>query len=97
MGWALAAPEKRKTLAQLSVSDEITPETREAGNRAGLPLAELIARVLQSSSMNKVPPAFVFALMNSVAESTMDFVAQDRANAAKYSKVGFEALWRMVG
>ena len=96
IGWALAAPEKRRALAQLDVSDEITRETREAGNRAMLPLADLIGRVRESSSMNRVPPAFMFALMNAVAESTMDFIAKDRSNAKAHSKVGFEALWRMM-
>ena len=97
IGWALAAPEKRRALAQLEVSDEITPETRAAGRRVMLPLADLIGRVRQSSSMNKIPSGFVFALMNAVAESTMDFVVKDRANAKAHSKVGFEALWRMIG
>jgi hypothetical protein len=31
-----------------------------------------------------------------VAESTIDFMAQDSANAKKHCRVGFEALWRMV-
>ena len=46
--------------------------------------------------MQKAPMGFVVALMNSVAEATMDFMTQDPANAKKHSKVGFEALWRML-
>jgi hypothetical protein len=38
----------------------------------------------------------VLTLMNSVAESTLDFMAQDPANAKKHSRAGFDALWRMV-
>lgn len=97
MGWALAAPEKRRALAQLSVSDEITPETRATGHKTMQHLADLIGRVRQAGSMRKVSPTFVLALMNSVAESTMDFTAADRANAKTHSKDGFEALWRMMG
>ena len=97
MDWALAAPEKRRALAQLSVSDEITPETRATGNKAMLSLADLMGRVRHASSMHRVPPGFVLALMNSVAESTMDFIANDQANAKAHSKSGFEALWRMMG
>jgi hypothetical protein len=33
--------------------------------------------------------------MNSVAEATMDFMAQDPANAKKHCRTGFDALWRM--
>src|SRR5580693_10378746 len=33
MNWAVSHPEKRRALAQLSVSDEITPETLAAGHK----------------------------------------------------------------
>jgi diacylglycerol kinase len=39
---------------------------------------------------------FVVAIMNSVAEATIDFMTQDSTHARKYSKEGFEALWRVV-
>src|SRR5271156_5325377 len=34
MNWALSFPEKRRALAQLDVSDEITPSTRTAAGKA---------------------------------------------------------------
>lgn len=39
---------------------------------------------------------FVVAIMNSVAEATMDFMAQDPTNATKYCKIGFDTLWRAL-
>jgi hypothetical protein len=39
---------------------------------------------------------FLGTLMNAVAESTMEFMTQDPANAKKHCKTGFEALWRMI-
>ncbi len=97
MGWALLFPEKRRALAQLGVSDEITPEIRTAANKATAGTAELMERVRASGSMRKLPMAFVLGLMNAVAEATMDYVAQDQVNAKKHSKAGFDALWRMAG
>jgi hypothetical protein len=38
----------------------------------------------------------IVGIMNSVAEATMDFMAQDPARAKKHCKVGFEALWRVI-
>jgi hypothetical protein len=46
--------------------------------------------------MRKVPLGFVLAIMNAVAESTMDYMTQDATNAKKHCKEGFDALWRMV-
>jgi AcrR family transcriptional regulator len=96
MNWALSNPEKRRALAQLGVSDEITSETRAAGHKTMAPVAGLLERGRANGPMQRAPMGFVVALMNSVAEATMDFMTQDPANAKKHSKVGFDALWRML-
>jgi AcrR family transcriptional regulator len=92
----ISNPEKRRALAQLSVSDEITPETRAAGHKMMAPVADLLERARANGPMQKVSKGFLVALMNSVAEATMDFMTQDPANAKKHSKEGFDALWRML-
>jgi AcrR family transcriptional regulator len=97
MNWAISNPDKRRALAQLNVSDEITPETRAAGHKMMAPIAELLERARSHGAMQKVSMGFLAALMNSVAEATMDYMTQDPANAKKHSKEGFDALWRMMG
>jgi AcrR family transcriptional regulator len=96
MNWALANPQKRRALEQLGVSDEITAETRAAGHKTMAPIAELLERGRANGPVHKASMGFVVALMNSVAEATMDFMTRDPANAKKHCKVGFEALWRML-
>jgi AcrR family transcriptional regulator len=96
MHWAMSFPEKRRALAQLGVSDEITPATRAAGHKTMARIAELLERSRANGPMRKAPMSFVLAIMNSVAEATMDFMTQDSINAKKHCKVGFDALWRMV-
>ena len=94
--WALSFPEKRQTLTQLSVSGEITLASRAAADRGMTYVVELMGRIHAIGPMRKAPIAFVMTLMNSVTESTIEFMMQDPANAKKHCKVGFEALWRMV-
>jgi AcrR family transcriptional regulator len=96
MNWAVSNPEKRRALAQLSVSDEITPASRLAGHKMMAHVADLLDRSRAHGSMQKVSMGFLVALMNSVAEATMDYMTQDPANAKKYSKEGFDAFWRML-
>ncbi len=96
MNWALSNPQKRKALAQLGVSDEITSETRAAGNKTMAPLVELLERGRANGPMRKSPMGFVAAIMNSVAEATMDYMVQDPKNATKHCRAGFEALWRIL-
>jgi AcrR family transcriptional regulator len=96
MNWAMCFPEKRRALAQLGVSDEITPATRAAAHKTMAGVAELLERTRANGPMRRVPMGFVLAMMNSVAEATMDFMTQDSTNAKKHCKAGFEALWRMI-
>jgi AcrR family transcriptional regulator len=94
--WAAAYPEKRRTLAHLTVSDDITPETRKAANQTLAATAALIERARQSGPMRDVPIAFVSAIMSSIADTTIDFMAADPANSDRHSKAAFEALWRIL-
>jgi hypothetical protein len=94
--WAVSFPEKRRALAQLSVSDEITLETRAAAHKTMARFGELLERSRAQGPMSKAPMSFVLMLMSSVAEATMDFMTQDPKNAKKHCKTGFDALWRIV-
>jgi AcrR family transcriptional regulator len=96
MGWAVSNPEKRRALAQLGVSDLITPATRVAGHKTMARIAELLERSRANGPMRNAPMGFVAAIMNSLAEATMDYMVQDPTNAKKHCKVGFDALWRVI-
>lgn len=96
MDWAVSNPEKRRALAQLGVSDEISQTTRSAGNKGMASLANLMEQMRTNGSLRNVPMSFVGAIMNSLAETTMDFIIKDPANAEKHGKVGFDALWRVI-
>ncbi len=96
MVWAVSNPEKRRALAQLAVSDEITPASRAAGHKVMAGIGELLERIRANSPMRHAPMGFVAAIMNSLADATMEFMAQDPANADEHSQVGFDALWRVL-
>lgn len=96
MDWAVAHPDKRRALAQLGVSDEIRAKTRVKGHKTMAKIAELMERSRAKGPLRNAPMGFVGALMNSVAEATMDYMVQDPKSGKKHSKAGFEAVWRML-
>ena len=85
MGWAVSNPEKRCALAQLDVSDEITPANRAAAHKAMVDIGGLLERSRANGSVREAPMEFVVALVNSLADATMDFMVQDPKNADEYS------------
>ena len=92
----MRAPQKRQALAQLGVCDEITATTRAQVQRIIEELAHLRRPAPAPGSMREALFAFVAAVMNSVAETTMDFMLTHPAYAEHYCQAGFDAVWRML-
>jgi AcrR family transcriptional regulator len=97
MHWASDYPQKRAVLAQLAVSEDMTPATRQAGHQAMGGLAGLLERVRAGGPMRDAPMGFVVAIMNGVAEATIDFMAQEPDRAELHCQAGFDAMWRIIG
>ena len=97
MWWAVAHPKKRRALAVLGVSDEITAKSRGAGQKAMAPMRGLLERVHSNGAMRDASMGLFMSMMNSVAEATMDYMVLDKAHADKHCRAGFEAVWRMIG
>lgn len=96
MRWAVNHPEQRRALALLDVSDEITPASHAAGRHSMAGIVALMERARAHGAMRDAPFALVAAIMNAVAEATMDVMVNDPANADAHCRVGFDALWRML-
>jgi AcrR family transcriptional regulator len=96
MKWAAKNPGKRRTLALLNVSDALVPQSRAQGHKIMAGIAALLERSRANGPMRQAPMGFVVALLNSIAEATIDFMILEPRRAASHSKTGFEALWRVL-
>lgn len=96
IGWATSFPQKRRALALVSSSEDITEASHRAGSKAMAEIAHLLERCRANGPMRNAPLGFVSALMTATADATIDFALSDPANATKHSRAGFEALWRMI-
>jgi AcrR family transcriptional regulator len=94
--WATSCPEKRRTLAHLDVSDDITSGSRQTAHHTMAGIAKLLERSRENGPMRDAPLGFVVALMSALADATIDFMIRDPANADKHCVAAFDALWRMV-
>ncbi len=94
--WAASCPDKRRTLAHLDVSEDITPATHQTASRALAGIAELLERSRENGPMRDVPLGFIVALMSAMADATTDFMIQDPANADRHCMAAFDAAWRMI-
>jgi AcrR family transcriptional regulator len=92
--WGVAHPDKCKAMAQLSVSDRVTPESRKAAME---PLAE-IDRLLRECAGDTFDHSvgFAAAIMASLAEITMKFMLSEPKRKKHYAEAGFRAFWRAI-
>ena len=94
--WGVAQPQKRRAMAQLSVSERLTDCTRATGMQSFADINVMIQASVASGALRDQPPAFVSAIMAALAETTMDFIAREPDNADRYRKAGFEAFWHAI-
>ena len=95
--WATAYPERRRTLAQLDVSDEITAATHQAASRRD----EGHRRDLGAQSRERADARCAARIRGRPGQcasptprSTSSSVTRSNANA--HARAGFEAIWRMI-
>jgi AcrR family transcriptional regulator len=91
--WGARHPQKRKVIAQLSVSNRLTGETRAASMK---PFAEIERLLGQCVEGGTVTVAFASAIMSALLETTMTFMTAEPKQADHYAEIGFRAFWRAI-
>jgi AcrR family transcriptional regulator len=94
--WATTHPEKRRTLAQFDVSEDITEESHRAVSLAFGGIAELLEGIRVDGPMKDASLGFVLTLTTAMAEATIDAIIREPAEAEARSRVGFDAMWRAL-
>src|SRR5580704_9518428 len=94
--WATSCPEKRRALAHLSVSDDITSESRQNANVEIAGVIQLLERGRENGPMREASLVFVATLMTALVDATIDYMIQDPANADKHCMAAFDGFWRMI-
>lgn len=94
--WATSCPEKRRALAHLGVSDDITVESHQTANHALVGISKVLERSRESGPMRDVPLGFILVMANALADATIDFMIHDPDNADQHCVVAFDAFWRMI-
>lgn len=94
--WGAKNPTKRRALAQLSVSDEISSVSRKAAAQYAAPTIDLIIRASASGALRDAPARYVTALVEAMASTTTDFMISEPRKADELSLAGFQALQGML-
>ncbi|HEY1608448.1 MAG TPA: TetR/AcrR family transcriptional regulator [Paraburkholderia sp.] len=96
LAWGSAHTAERRALARLTLSARITEASRKTGSDGFAPISAAIQEAAALGKMRDYPGPFVGAIMNSLAETTVEFVLQHPADAERYRAAGFDAFWSAI-
>ncbi len=94
--WGVAHPAKRRALAQLGVSDQITEASRRAAGAVAAPAVEVVSSARAGGALRQAPLGYVGALVETMAGISIDFMIRDEGSARAVREAGFEALWNAL-
>jgi AcrR family transcriptional regulator len=94
VSWGIANPKERKVLAQLTVSEVLTKESRDAGSAPFVEFRNMIRDAIEQQIFrNDVPVELISKSLGALVEATMDLTVSNRSKAKQYRDSGFQMFW----
>ena len=94
VNWGIASPRQRKVLAQLTVSEALTKESRDAGSAPFVEFQAMIRDAIEQRVFrNDVPVELISKSLAALVEATIDLTESNRAKAKQYRDGGFQMFW----
>ena len=94
VSWGVANPDQRKVLAQLTVSEVLTKESRDA---AGAPFVEFQTTIRDAIEQrvfrSDLPAELISKSLVALGEATIDLTVSKPSNTNKYRNSGFQIFW----
>ncbi|MGE0178721.1 MAG: TetR/AcrR family transcriptional regulator [Sphingomonas sp.] len=94
--WGAANPDRRKALRQLKVSDRIGEDSRRCGERLFADFMTVLDEALAGHAGDDQSADYVGAVLNALAETTLDFIAREPGRHAHHRALGFETFWKAI-
>jgi AcrR family transcriptional regulator len=97
VNWGIANPQQRKVLAQLTVSEVLTKESRDAGSAPFVEFQIMIRDAIEQRIFRKdVPVELISRSLAALVEATIDLTVSNRSKAKQYRDSGFQMFWAAI-
>jgi AcrR family transcriptional regulator len=97
VNWGIENPNQRKVLAQLTVSEVLTKESRNAGS---VPFVEFQAMIRDAIEQrlfrSDLPVELISKSLTALVEATIDLTVLNPSKAKHYRDSGFQMFWSGV-
>jgi len=94
VNWGIANPKQRKVLAQLTVSEVLTKESKDAGSAPFVEFQTMIRDAIEQRVFrNDVPVELISKSLTVLVEATIDLTVSNPSKAKTYRDSGFQMFW----
>jgi AcrR family transcriptional regulator len=96
LAWCAASPKKMRALDRLLLSNRLDDASRAQGAEPFRDLDVAVQRAVEDGTLRDVSLPFLHQIFAAMVTATLQMVATDPAEDAKYCREGFEVLWNAV-
>jgi AcrR family transcriptional regulator len=94
VNWGIASPKQRKVLAQLTVSEVLTKESRDAGSAPFVEFQIMIRDAIEQRVFRSdLPVELISKSLAAMVEATIDLTVSNPTKAKQYRDSGFQMFW----
>jgi AcrR family transcriptional regulator len=94
VNWGIANPRQRKVLAQLTVSEVLTKESKAAGGAPFVEFQTMIRDAIDGRVFrDDLPAELISKSLATLVEATIDLTVSNPSKAKTYRDSGFEMFW----
>jgi AcrR family transcriptional regulator len=95
--WGIANTGQRKVLAQLTVSEVLSKESRDAGSKPFVEFQTMIRDAIEQRLFRSdLPVELISRSLAALVEATIDLTASNPSQAKHYRESGFQMFWSGV-
>ncbi len=95
IAWGVRHPRERAAVRQLESSPMLAPETRQQVREAFAPMWRMLDEAERAGRFY-LPMDFTVLVMEGMAETTIQYLADGAQPAAQAQQAGFETMWRAL-
>lgn len=93
--WSAANPVRLRALRQLKVSDRIGADCRRCGEALFADFKAVLDAALAGQA-DALSTDYIGAVLNALAEITLDFIAREPGRYDHHRALGFETFWKAI-
>jgi AcrR family transcriptional regulator len=94
--WGLRNAAGRLAISRLSASGVVQEGTRTRGTERFLAVSRMMENAVQNGVLADAPIAFLHAVIERIADITIEYVDRDLEGAERHRQLGFRAAWRAI-